>query len=106
MTITIETRVENPRPTTTGVTGGVDYDASLWVTDEAGERSHWGGELTYAPGADGALQPYGGSVDHWIGDSLMDAIRTPWIAAHERLVAAIVRSLGDGPGVETIEVVL
>ncbi len=69
MTITIETRIENPRPTTTGVTGGVDYDASLWVTDEAGERSHWDGELTYAPGAD-------------------------------------VESLGDGPGIETIDVVL
>lgn len=105
-TITIETSVSNPRPTDVGVRDGVDYDAELWVTDETGERFGWRGELTYAPAQHDhdQLVPYGGGIDHWMSSDLISAIRTPWIAAHQSLVDAIVQSLGSGEGNETIEV--
>ncbi len=106
-TIVVETRVTGHRPTEYGVRNGVDYDAELWVTD-AGVRHAWQGALTYAPdpGRAGELAPYGGAIDHWMSAELVRALRTPWVAAHQRLVDAIVQSLGDGPGVETITVVL
>jgi hypothetical protein len=105
--ITIETSVARPRPTTTGVPHGIDYDADLWITDEAGVRHHWAAGLTYAPDPGrGDLVPYGNAIDHWMGDELVSAIRRPWVAAHPRLVEVIINSLGDGPGDETIEVTL
>lgn len=104
--ITVTTRVTRPRPTGTDVNLGVDYDAELSVTDEAGVTSMWTGELTYAPGHDGNLEPYGNGLDHWMTHGIIKALETPWIAAHERLVDAIVESLGGGEGVETIQVSL
>ncbi len=106
LTIEVETRVGSPRPTATDVTGGVDCDAEVWLVDEAGERHGFRGEVTYAPdlGRSGDLAPYGGAVDHWMSDELVRALRTPWVAAHPRLVEAIVESLAGGPGVEQIAV--
>ena len=107
LTIAITTRVENPRPTTTGVKDGVDYDAEVMVTNEAGITSRWRGEVTYAPAQyDGALVPYGPSVDYWMSGSLIKAINEPWIAAHGKLVKAITKSLGGGEGTEFLDVSL
>jgi hypothetical protein len=105
-TIAITTVVENPRPTSTGVAKGVDYDADIMVTDEAGITTRWRGELTYAPQHDGTLVPYGNSVDYWMSGSLIKALNTPWIAAHSKLVKAITKSLGGGEGTESFDVSL
>lgn len=105
--IAVTTRVDNPRPTTTGVKNGIDYDAEVLVTDEAGITSRWSGEVTYAPSQyDGALIPYGPSIDHWMSGSLIKALNEPWIAAHRKLVKAITKSLGGGEGVESFDVAL
>jgi hypothetical protein len=106
ITITVHTSIATPRPTTTGVRDGIDYDAELVIIDEVGETRRWSGELTYAPGRDGALVPYGGQLDHWVSDSLLRALRTPWIAAHKALVDQIVESLSTGPGREMFKVKL
>jgi hypothetical protein len=107
LAIAVTTRVENPRPTTTGVKNGVDYDAEVMVTDEAGITSRWSGEVTYAPAqADGSLVPYGPSVEHWMSGSLIKAINEPWIVAHGKLVKAITKSLGGGEGIESFDVML
>lgn len=105
LTIAVTTRVENPSPTTTGVKDGVDYDAEMMVTDEAGATYKWRGAVTYAPAQyDGKLVPYGPSIDHWMSGPLVKAINTPWIAAHSKLVKAIVKSLGGGEGTESFDV--
>jgi len=107
LTIVVTTRVEKPRPTTTGVKNGVDYDAEVVVTDEAGITSRWSGEVTYAPAQyDGTLVPYGPSVDYWMSGSLISALKEPWIAAHGKLVKAITKSLGGGEGTESFDVSL
>lgn len=103
--ITIATNVTNARPTTTGVSDGVDYDAEVAVTDEDGITTRWSGKLTYAPTRyDGGLAPFGDAVDHWMSDSLLKAINEPWIAAHGKLTKAIIKSLGSGEGAESIDV--
>jgi len=107
LTIAVTTRVENPRPTSTGVKAGVDYDAEIMVTDEAGITSRWSGEVTYAPSRhDGTLVPYGPSVDYWMSGSLIKALNEPWIAAHGKLVKAITKSLMGGEGIESFDVSL
>lgn len=105
--ITITIRVENPRPTRTDVDGGVDYDAAIAVTDEAGVTSRWSGHVTYEPDpVNGGLVPTGHARDCWMSSDLIAAIETSWIAAHDQIVHAIVKSLGGGEGVETFEVAL
>jgi len=104
-TITVATRVENPRPTTTGVEGGVDYDAELTLTHESGATSQWRGEVTYAPAQyDGRLIPCGPPVDRWMSDSLTRALREPRIARHRKLLEAITESLGSGEGIKSSDV--
>lgn len=106
MKVFVRTRVKNPRPTATGVRNGIDYDAELWVQDEVGEVYAWHGGLTYAPDHDGRLVPYGNRLEMWMEHSLSKALNEPWIAAHRRLVEAIVASLGGGEGNEEFEVEL
>src|SRR4051812_36862638 len=102
--IRVETIVRNARPTSYDVHDGVDYDAWLTVTDEAGITSAWRGELTYSPDHDGNLVPYGTSIHTWMSAGLIRGVREPWIAAHDRLVDAIIEALGGGVGEEEFTV--
>ena len=105
ITVTVTTRVENPTPTTTDITDGVDYNAEIHITDEAGTKTAWQGHVTFAPDhVNGGLAPTGDAIDCWMSAHLIKAIETPWVAAHESLVRAIVKSLSDGAGVETFEI--
>ncbi len=108
ISVLVSTRVHRPRPTAHGVRGGRDYGAELSIEDESGVTHRWSGELTYAPDpwSGGEFRPYGGQIDHWMSSELVRALRTPWVSAHPRLVAEIVRSLGGGPGVEAFQVAL
>ena len=103
--LTVTTRVENPSPTTTDITDGVDYDAEIQIIDEAGIKTVWHGHVTFAPDrVNGGLAPTGDSIDCWMSADLVKAIETPWVAAHKSLVRAIVKSLHGGVGVETFEI--
>lgn len=106
MVIKVTTRIQSPRPTSTDVPNGVDYDVELWVIDEVGATNRWDGEVTYAPNHEGNLVPYGDGLDHWLSGSLISAIDKSWLSAHPRLVKAIVNSLANGEGVDEFEVTL
>lgn len=70
MTTTItEITASNPRPTDTGVTGGIDFDVSIALDGRA-----LTGEVTLAPGRDGDLEPYG-DPDHWVSGALLAELR-------------------------------
>lgn len=102
MAITIKTSVENPRPTTTGVRDGVDFDATVYLAEE-GVEWRFTITLTCVPAADDPryLVPYGTSVDQWMSKSPRNW--PAWAQAHEKV---IVESLAGGEGVEEIEVEL
>lgn len=105
MTIIVTTRVGNPSPTVTDTPDGIDYAAEIHVTDEAGITSVWQGSLIFAPDRiNRGFAPVGDSRDCWMSPEMIQAIETPWIAAHEHLVNAIVESLRSGEGIETFEV--
>lgn len=61
-----------PRPTTTGVEGGVDVPVTVYTPNGA----TLSGEVTLAPAQDGrpVYQAYGQSPDQWVSGALRDGL--------------------------------